>query len=94
MIFVIQYLSIAIEVVIALIGLAMVLKKKKSYGWAFFFTFLAYAFYDTAKLMAWKISYSLLYILFFMATLSVLWAVISVYLGHSPLAASPKRRKR
>ena len=94
MIFILQYVSIAIEAVIALIGLAMVLKKKKSYGWAFFFTFVAYAFYDTSKLMTWKISYSLLYILFFMATVSALWAVISVYLGHSPLATSQKRRKK
>lgn len=77
---VIQYISIFIELVIAILGLLIVFKKNKIYGLGIFATFGIYVFYDFAKLMRWNISDNILYGSFFVATLSALWAVISIYL--------------
>jgi len=74
-----QYLSILIEVVIAILGLMIVFKKKKNYGWGIFLTFAIYVFYDYAKLTNLKTSANILYIMFFIASLSALWAVWMIY---------------
>jgi len=76
---VIQYLSIAIELLISLMGLLIVFKKKKNYGWGIFLTFGIYVFYDFAKLANWNISQNVLYVSFFIATISALWAVYKIY---------------
>ena len=78
---VIQYFSIVIEFLIAVMGLMIVFKKKKIYGWGIFATFGIYVFYDFAKLLNWNISSNILYGLFFIATLSAWWAVFKIYKG-------------
>lgn len=75
----IQYLSIFIEVVIAILGLIIVFKKKKFYGWGIFLTFAIYVFYDFAKLVNYNINSDILYIIFFIASLSALFAVWMIY---------------
>jgi len=75
----IQYLSILVEVIIAILGLLIVFKKKKKYGWGIFATFLIYVFYDSSKLMDWNISSLLLSILFFIASISALYSVWRIY---------------
>ena len=74
-----QYLSILIEVVIAILGLMIVFKKKKNYGYGIFLTFAVYVFYDYAKLVNYSVSANVLYVIFFIASFSALWAVWMIF---------------
>jgi len=74
-----QYVSIIIEVIIAIMGLTIVFKKKKNYGYGIFLTFAIYVFYDYAKLTGLSTSKNVLYVMFFIASLSALWAVYMMY---------------
>ena len=47
-----QYLSIAVEALIAVLGLLIALPKKKAYGWGLFLTFTIYVFYDLSRLIS------------------------------------------
>ena len=75
----IQYLSILIELLIAGLGVLIVSQKKKLYGLGITLTFSIYFFYDLVKFTGLRVSSSLLYIIFFIATLSALWAVWGIY---------------
>ena len=75
----IQYVSIIIELIIAIIGLLIVFQKKKTYGWGIFVTFGIYVFYDLSKMISFSINPDLLYGLFFIASLSALWFVIMIF---------------
>jgi hypothetical protein len=86
MAFTIQYISIFIEVLIAILGLLILFQKKRIYGLGIFFTFGIYVFYDFTRLAEWIVSNDVLYISFFIATLSALWAVFEIY--------REKRRRR
>lgn len=77
-----QYVSILIEIIIAIIGLMIVFLKKKNYGWGIFLTFAIYVFYDLAKLVSYSINLDILYEIFFIASLSALWAVWMIYKGR------------
>lgn len=79
MVFSIQYISIIIELIIAILGIMIFFKKKKLYGWGFFLTFAIYVFYDLSKLLGWAVSGNILYAIFFVASLSALYAVWGVY---------------
>lgn len=74
-----QYLSIIIETLIAVFGLALVFIRKKKYGFLIFLTFAIYVFYDFANLAEIDIPLDLMYISFFIATLSALIFVIILY---------------
>jgi hypothetical protein len=76
---VIQYISIAIEMLISIMGLIIVFQKKKLYGLGISLTFAIYVFYDFARLLSWNISQDILYFSFFIATVSALWAVFNIY---------------
>jgi len=73
-------LSILLEVVVAALGAMLAIRKKKMYGWCIAVTFLLYVIYDLANLLAWNISQDTLYTIFFVATLSILWAVWNIFL--------------
>jgi hypothetical protein len=73
-----QYASILIELVIAVLGVVMI-SKKKICGWFFLITFGIYVFYDFIKLNGMQISSDILYISFFIATLSALILAWKVY---------------
>ena len=73
-----QYVSILIELCIAVLGVMMI-AKKKSYGWLFLITFGIYVFYDFIKLNNILINLDVLYISFFIATLSALILAWKVY---------------
>ncbi|MDP8216228.1 MAG: hypothetical protein P9L98_02755 [Candidatus Kaelpia imicola] len=75
----IHTLSIAAEVIIVLIGLAILLFKKRIIGLGVALTYGIYVFYDIAKFTHYSINQSLLYGLFFIATLSMLLVVIRIY---------------
>ena len=74
-----QYISIFIEALIAILGVLIVFKRKKIYGWGIFLTFGIYMIYDLAKMNVFIIFDAYLYWLFFIATISALWAVFSIY---------------
>jgi len=70
-----QPISILLEGVVVSLGLLLALAKKKFYGWGFVVTFGVYVIYDAAKFFNLSLSADLLYAAFFLATLSILWAV-------------------
>ncbi|MFH0831486.1 MAG: hypothetical protein V1886_01305 [archaeon] len=80
MINLLQYISILMELVIAVLGILIAVRKHKMYGWGFALTFFIYVFYDLSKLVPLQISASVLYPLFFIATASALFAVLGIYM--------------
>jgi hypothetical protein len=77
--FSIQYISILIELLVAVIGLMILFGRKRVYGLGFFITFGIYVFYDLTKLFAWNVSTGVLYGLFFVASVSALAVVWGLY---------------
>ncbi len=73
-------LSILLEAVVAALGVMLAIRKKKMYGWCIAVTFVLYVVYDLANLLALNISEDTLYMIFFVATLSILWAVWNIFL--------------
>lgn len=78
----IQYISITIEFLIAIMGLLIVFQKKKIYGWGIFVAFAIYVFYDFVRLSNIVLSNEIMYGIFFIATASAFWAVYEIYLGR------------
>jgi len=70
-----HFVSILLEMVVALLGVMLATMKQKRYGWFIALTFLLYVFYDLAFFLSLQISQDLLYYVFFIATLSILWAI-------------------
>jgi hypothetical protein len=75
-----QTISILLELMVVALGLMLVIGKKKMYGWCIALTFILYVFCDLANLLSLHISEDSLDILFFMATLSILWAIWNIFL--------------
>ncbi len=75
-----QYVAIIMESVVAVTGLFVAVRKKRFFGYGIFLTFVIYVFYDLAKLMPLEVSDVALYPLFFVATLSILWATLLIYM--------------
>ena len=75
-----QTISILLELMVVALGIMLVVGKKKMYGWCIALTFILYIFYDLANLLSLHISQDSLDILFFMATLSILWAIWNIFL--------------
>ena len=73
-----QYISIFIEVCIAILGIIMI-SKKNAYGWFFLITFGIYTFYDFIKFKDIIINSDITYVAFFIATLSALILAWKVY---------------
>jgi hypothetical protein len=73
-------LTILLEAVVAALGVMLAISKKKMYGWCIAVTFVLYVVYDLANLLAWNISLDTLYMIFFVATISILWAVWNIFL--------------
>jgi hypothetical protein len=66
---IIHWFSIFLEGLICLMGLRLV-SKKKNFGWGIFITFGIYVFYDLSKYLNLRIGPDLLYLLFFIASIS------------------------
>jgi len=75
-----QTISILLELMVVALGLMLVIGKKKMYGWCIALTFILYVFYDLADLLYLHISENSLDVLFFMATLSILWGIWNIFL--------------
>jgi len=74
-----HFVSILLEMVVALLGVMLATMKQKRYGWFIALTFLLYVFYDLAFFLSLQISQDLLYYVFFIATLSILWAIWKIF---------------
>jgi|WetSurMetagenome_2_1015567.scaffolds.fasta_scaffold45143_2 hypothetical protein len=61
------------------VSLLIAVRKKKEYGWGLAFTYAVYVSYDTARFMSMSVPLDIMYLAFFAATLSVLWAVCAIY---------------
>ncbi len=79
MIELLQYVSIGIEALIVLFALLIGYKKGKKYGYGIALTFAIYVFYDLTKVIPLTIPNEVLYPIFFVGTLSILWAVWTMY---------------
>jgi hypothetical protein len=73
-------ISILLEMVVAALGIALAVRKKKKYGWFIALTFILYIFYDLANLFPLPVSQDLLSFVFFAATASILWAIWNIFL--------------
>ena len=76
---ILQLVSISLEFVIVVISLMIAVSKKKAYGYGFALTFGVYVFYDLARLFSLGIDETLLYVVFFIATVSALVSVWKLY---------------
>ncbi|MFA5294009.1 MAG: hypothetical protein WC382_00650 [Methanoregulaceae archaeon] len=73
-----QFLSIGLEVLIGILGIAIAVQKKKLYGYLIACTFAMYVTYDLLALMG-NAAPLLMAAIFFVATLSILTAVWLIY---------------
>jgi len=76
---IINYTSIILEAVIAVLGIAIALKRKNVYGWGIALTFSIYVFYDLSRISNWQISSTITSVSFLIATISALSAVYLIY---------------
>ena len=74
-----QVVSIGVEVVVAVVGVLIAVNRRRTYGWGIALTFAIYVIYDVCRLLALHISEQILYPLFFIASLSILIAVLMIY---------------
>jgi hydrogenase/urease accessory protein HupE len=80
-----QPVSIAIEVILVVIGLGIAVQKKRCYGWFIAITFGIYVVYDTMHFLGVQVSQNILSGIFFIATLSILIGIWQLYKElHSP----------
>jgi hypothetical protein len=75
----INYVSIILELVVAIFALMIALGKKRAYGWGLALTFLVYVFYDLARTQNWQISSGIMTLSFLVASISAVIAVYSIY---------------
>ncbi|MFA5113885.1 MAG: hypothetical protein WC529_06300 [Candidatus Margulisiibacteriota bacterium] len=71
--------SILLEAVAAVLGVLLATQKRKAWGWCLALTFAIYVYYDLARYLNWGVSPDILYLSFFIASVSVTWAVWQSY---------------
>ena len=76
---ILQLVSIFLEAVVVVVCLVIAVKKKQFFGFGLATTFGIYVFYDLARLQGWGIGEGILRLLFFIATVSALLAVLKLY---------------
>ena len=87
-----QLISIILEVVIFALCLLVAVKRKKIFAYGFALTFFVYTFYDSVKFFNWPVSESVLYISFFLATISAFLGAILMYLENDIKLKTKGRR--
>lgn len=75
---ILQLSSIVIEAVIVCVLLYAAIKKQRVCAWGMALTFFIYVFYDLARLFSFNISEDVSSSMFFVASLSALWAVLKM----------------
>ncbi len=74
-----QPVSILIEVLVCLFGIAIAVQKKRTYGWFIAFTFGVYVVYDLLVFLKVRIAPGFLTLIFLAASFSILYAVWEIY---------------
>jgi len=87
----IQIISIFLEAIIVLFCLFAAIQKKKIYGYGFALTFFIYVFYDSVRLFGWPVNESILYIGFFLATVSAFLSAILMYIADDSRVKNGKK---
>lgn len=75
----IQPVSILIEGLVCILGIAIAVRKKKVYGWFIAFTFCVYVVYDFLAMVKTMIAPEFLALIFLAASISILYAVWHIY---------------
>jgi len=76
---ILDLLSILLEAVATVICVLIATQKRKTWGWCLALTFAVYVGYDLARFMGWNAVPIILYIGFFIASVSAVWAVWQIY---------------
>jgi len=76
---ILHIISILLEVGVVVLGVMLAAVKKKLYGLGFALTFAIYVFYDLVNFLDLNVPKTITYMLFFLSTVSILWAVWRVY---------------
>ena len=76
---VLHLISILLEAVIVVIALLLAVGRKRLYGYGFALTFAIYVVYDLANQFHFAIAQNLLILVFFVATLSALISIWTLY---------------
>jgi len=74
-----QVLSVGIEILAVIAGLALAVRKKKVYGWFISLTFVLYVIFDLTRIYSQGISPDLHSLVFLIASLSILTALWLIY---------------
>ncbi len=76
---ILQPLSLFFEVLVFILGIGLAVARNKIYGWGIAFTFGLYVIYDATRFFGVPLSPDILGIVFFLASLSILWAVWNLW---------------
>ncbi|MBU1046509.1 hypothetical protein KKH36_01870 [Patescibacteria group bacterium] len=74
-----QTISILLELLVVFVALGIAFSKKQLAGYGLAITFGIYIYYDSVKFYNQPVDETTLQILFFVATLSALLSVLSIY---------------
>lgn len=86
---ILQPLSLFFEVLVLLLGIGLAVARKKVYGWGIALTFGLYVIYDATRFFSIPLPPDILGIIFFVASLSILWAVWTLWKEGSSGGLSP-----
>ena len=75
-----QIVSFLLENIVAIIGIMLAVERKKRYGWCIALTFVLYVVYDLSNQLSLNIPKDSLDTIFFVATISILWAIWNIFL--------------
>jgi hypothetical protein len=78
---IINIASLLLEFSVVIIGLLLVIRKRRSYGWLIALTFAIYVFYDLVRFFGVELNAILLSTLFLVASVSIVWAMLRIYKG-------------
>jgi hypothetical protein len=89
-----QPVSIGIEAILVVLGIALAVQKKKCYGWFIAITFGIYVIYDSVFFLGVQVSQDVLSGIFFIATLSILIGIWQLYSEpHCPLPENSRNKE-
>jgi hypothetical protein len=75
-----QLISIILEAIILIFCLFTAIQRKKLFAYGFALTFFVYVFYDSVRFFSLPVSESVLYVSFFLATVSAFLGAILMYI--------------
>ena len=90
---VLQWISTFLLVLVATTAVNYALFRHKRQGWFIALAFILYFFYAVFDLRPSRIPVAVTYVLFFLATVSMLWAVLSMFRERPPAPGSPEPDK-